>query len=178
MIKKGISSNKNEIDALKEIKEQINQDNMGGIIFFCSRDYNLEKLEDGLSEFFDCPIIGCTTAGEINPNYTNGSIIASSFSGDKFTFHINPILDVKNFNVAVANKQIEETKKELKFNSDLDSNKMFAFLLNDGTSMHEELIAAILSRSLNGISMIGGTAGDNFEFTSALVYANGKFRDD
>ena len=175
--KKAISVNKNEKEAIKEIKEQLHQEKLAGIIFFCSRDYNLKIIENELDTSFDCPIIGCTTAGELNPNYLNGSIVATSFSSEKFAFHIKSTFDAKNFTLKLANEQIEEIKEELKFNDDLNPDKMFTFLLNDGTSMHEELITATLYQALNGIPMIGGTAGDNFEFTSALVYADKKFRD-
>ena len=176
-IKKAISTNKNEIEAIKELKQQLHQEDLAGIIFFCSRDYDLEKLEQELDKNFDCPIIGCTTAGELNPNYVNGSIAATSFSSEKFVFHTHSILDAKNYNSKIAKEEIEKIKKGLKFSSDLDSQKMFTFLLNDGVSMNEELITASLFDALQGVPIVGGTAADNFEFTSALVYADKKFRD-
>lgn len=175
--KRARSIKKDEQEAIQDIIKQLHQNNIAGVIFFCSRDYNLEAIEKELDKYFDCPVLGCTTAGELNPNYVHGSIVATSFSSEKFVFHIQSILDVKNFNTKIANEQIKNISNNLKFNDTLDDSNMFTFLLNDGTSMCEEKITAMLYQAMEEVSIIGGTAGDNFQFTSALVYADKKFRD-
>ncbi|MCK5842021.1 MAG: GfdT protein, partial [Candidatus Sabulitectum sp.] len=80
-------SSKDEQTAVTELAEKLHMDQMGGVIFFCSADYNLPKIAESMNEAFSCPVVGCTTAGEIGSTYGNGGIVGASFSSEMFSFH-------------------------------------------------------------------------------------------
>ena len=55
---------------------------------------------------------------------------------------------------------------------------MFGLLLVDGMSMLEETTIATIHRQLHGMSIIGGSAGDDLKFENTQVYADGHFISD
>ncbi len=165
-----------EREVVKYMRNNLHTDNLAGITFFCSDKYDLELLADLLNETFECPIIGCTTAGEIGSTYQNGGIVAASFSKAAFNFHIETINKLDTFSTAAASEIAEKLKKQLKFSDKFDANKMFGFLLIDGLSMMEEHVAAGLHSALCGVEVIGGSAGDSLTFTKTSVFSDGKFQ--
>jgi hypothetical protein len=168
--------NLNEKEAVAHLKNSLHQDNLGGITFFCSDKYDLELLTNELNRAFTCPIIGCTTAGEIGSRYQNDGIVAASFSSDAFCFHIKTLIDLENFDASKAVIAVEGLKEQLKFSEDFNVNKMFGFLLIDGLSMMEEHTTANLHNALNGVKIVGGSAGDSLTFTKTAVFSEGKFQ--
>jgi hypothetical protein len=169
-------SGKNEVDSVQHLKDKIMQDNMAGVLFFCSDHYDLEKLSSELNKTFDCPIIGCTTAGEIGSTYQKGGLVAASFSADVFCFNIRTLTDLNSFDGLAARAVAQELEDNLTFNNSFDKHKMFGFLLIDGLSMMEEHTTANLYNVLGGVHIIGGSAGDDLTFTKTSVFSDGKFQ--
>ncbi len=175
-VKRAQVTESDERAAVEQVAEAIAQPDMAGVIFFCSADYDLEKLSDALASRFDVPTIGCTTAGEIGWTYQRGGIVAGSFSADVFNFCVGPISDVRGFDSSGARDLMSRVKADLRFSEKLDPERMFAFLLVDGLSMMEEKTTAALYRALEGVPLIGGSAGDSETFTETCVFVDGKFR--
>lgn len=165
-----------ETESVRHLKNTLMQDELAGLIFFCSDQYNLEKLSTELNNTFDCPIMGCTTAGEIASSYQNGGIVAASFSAKAFCFHIITLSNLDAFDTAKAREEINQLESQLAFNRTFDANTMFAFLLIDGLSMMEEHTTASLANALGDISIVGGSAGDSLTFTETAVFSDGEFR--
>jgi hypothetical protein len=164
-----------EVEAVKFLGNTLKQDNMGGLIFFCADSYDLDKLEKELNQTFACPVMGCTTAGEIGTTYQDNGIVAASFSADVFNFHIKTLDDLDTFNALKAKDVVREIEQSLVFSESLDAKTMFGFLLIDGLSMMEEHTTANLHNALNGISICGGSAGDSLTFTKTSIFSDGKF---
>ncbi|SLM27988.1 conserved hypothetical protein [Desulfamplus magnetovallimortis] len=175
-IKRAENCLNDEMEAVKELADQLYQEDLAGVIFFCSIGYDLGKIKDAVAKYFDCPVTGCTTAGEIGTRYQKNGIVGISFSSRKFAFHCAGIDDLNNFNLNEAKDLIEDMKKNLKFSSVLDPAKIFTILLIDGLSVKEEEITSSLYRALEGISLIGGSAADNLTFTRTFVFAENEFR--
>jgi hypothetical protein len=173
--KRGEVSSSDERIAVSEIVDEIRQDQMGGVIFFCSADYDLNRIALAMNESFSCPVIGCTSAGEICSAYRNDGIVAVSFSSEMFHFHTSLIESLSEFEFESTSKIVNEFESNLKFSKKLEPGKMFGLLLIDGLSIMEETAAAALYTALNGIPIIGGSAGDSLKFKETRVYANGRF---
>lgn len=169
-------TNLNEVEVIQNINETIRQDKMAGIIFFCSDNYDLDKLASEINQTFDCPVMGCTTAGEIGSTYQNDGIVAASFSADAFHFNIKTLKNLDSFDALKAKEVVQSMEKDLVFSDHLDAKKMFGFLLIDGLSMMEEHTTANLHNALGGINICGGSAGDSLTFTQTFVFSDGKFR--
>ncbi len=173
--KRGEVSSRDETIAVSELVDEIRQDQMGGVIFFCSADYDLNRIALAMNESFSCPVIGCTTAGEICSTYRNNGIVAVSFSSEMFHFHTSLIEPLSEFEFESASEIVSEFESNLKFSKKLDPGKMFGLLLIDGLSIMEETATAALYTALKGIPIIGGSAGDSLKFKETRVYANGRF---
>ncbi|MDL1963156.1 MAG: FIST C-terminal domain-containing protein [Deltaproteobacteria bacterium] len=166
---------KDEKKAVAEMADKINQAEMAGVIFFCSSEYDLDKLAEEIDATFSCPVIGCTTAGEIGAHYQTNSIVGVSFSSAMFCFHTKTMERLHTCDAECVKKFISRMKSKLKFSETIDPEKMFGFLLIDGLSGLEESVISDLYGTLEGVSIIGGSAGDNLKFEETKVYANGKF---
>lgn len=174
-IKRAENCISNETQAIKDIQRKLQHDNMEGVILFCSAKYDLEKIGSAIRSHFSCPVIGCTSAGEIGATYQEGGIVGVSFSSDAFSIHTAVIEDLKDFNINASRQIVEGLKSKLNFSKNLDPKKMFGFLLIDGLSLQEEQIASCIHQSLDGVTLIGGSAGDDLTFTRTHVFSNGAF---
>ena len=86
-IRKGVSQSKDPATAALELHQAISQDDCTFALFYCSPDYDLEKLGSELRRRFEgVNLIGCTTAGEITPaGYLNGSLTGVSIASRNFS---------------------------------------------------------------------------------------------
>ena len=171
---------KNEEKAIEELvtKLQLNNNNTAGIILFCSADYNLDVLSSAIRNNFTCPIVACTTAGEIGSTYSTGGIVGISFSEEVFKFHTVNINQLHQTNRESIKFLIDKIKPNLAYANNFDSANMFGFLLIDGLSVMEETITAALYSLLEGVHIIGGSAGDSLKFKETKIYDSGKFISD
>lgn len=176
-VKKGASFSADPIQAVREIAEAIRQPDAVIVIFFASSKYDLITLEKALQDAFTCPVIGCTTSGEImsSVGYIKGSIVGVSLSSSKLIAHPKIIYPLSRFDHAEVGKLAQELRSGLKLSNDFDPAKMFSLLLVDGLSMLEEQVVATLYNTLGGVNLFGGSAGDDLSFKETHVYCDSKF---
>jgi hypothetical protein len=164
--------------AVKELAAQINDIDPDALLFFCSPRYDLHALGEVIKDTFDCPVSGCTTAGEIlgSEGYIENSIVCVAISSDKLT--MKPILigDLRSFvdETTIVDDPVFEELESLAL---LDRKKCFTLLFIDGLSQLEEPTIAILDHALAGIPLIGASAGDGLDFKHAWVYHDGAFHE-
>lgn len=178
-IKIGTTVLQNEEEAVRELFDQVNQHEMDAVIFFCSSKYDLDKLGNELKRIFPCPLIGCTTAGEISPKgYQEGGMVGVSLSSSELRLHPHLISPLKGFGFAEAQSLADTFRKNISFSDKIEKEKMFGLLLIDGMSIMEEHIIATLHNQFEGISIAGGSAGDDLRFAETKIYFDGKFVSD
>ena len=169
------SSATNEIEALLEIKNQINLDHIECMIFFCSSHYNLDSVTKEFNHLFQFNIYGCTTAGEITSSYQSKSIVALIMGSESFKVHHAAIDDLNQFNLSHAMKIVSDIENNLVFDRHYVKDKMFGFLLSDGLSLKEEKITSLLYQAFGDINILGGSAGDDLKWDKTHVYYNNAF---
>jgi len=137
----------------------------------------MSRLRDALKRHFDCPLIGCTTAGEIlsSIGYSNGGIVGISIFSSELKVHSRLIYPLDQFQMQKSKELAVSLRGELALANNFNKEKMFGMLLIDGLSMMEEQVAASLFGHLEGVPIIGGSAGDNLDFKETFVFANGGF---
>jgi hypothetical protein len=168
------SSNLDAAQAVKELAQatRLTHDEAGGAIFFCSPKYDLAALGRALRDNFDCPLIGCTSAGEIlgGEGYVDDSIVIAVFAADKLK--MRPLL-IENLDAFVRGER-PAVLEPLRY---CKREQSFTLLLIDGLSMLEEQVIATINRALSGMPLIGASAGDGLNFKHTFVYYNGAFRE-
>ena len=167
---------KDGIKAISTIAEGLRQPELAGIIFFCSADYDLEQIAQALNREFTCPIIGCTTAGEIGSTYQQGGIVALSLSSEVFRLHSAVIDPLEKFNPRSAEELAVRLEGKLEFSTTLNPDRMFGLLLIDGLSCMEEQTIASLYQAFSVVPIVGGSAGDGLQFKETKVFADGRFK--
>jgi hypothetical protein len=163
-------------NAVKELAEQINgidPIDPTALIFFCSSKYNLAAMGETIKASFDCPVIGCTSAGEIlgGEGFIENSIVCAAIVSKELTMEPIFIGDLKTFVRKTMPKELEAALGKA------DRKKSFSLLLIDGLSMLEEEVVAIINPLLKGIPLIGGSASDSLDFTHTHVYYDGAFHE-
>jgi hypothetical protein len=162
--------------AVADLVEKIAQPDMHSVLFFCSSRYDLNKLGPELKQKFQCLLVGCTTAGEISSNgYQEGGIVGISFSMHNLKLHSHIIHPLSQFTLMDAQEIANLTRNELVLSEKFEKEKMFGLLLIDGLSILEEQVASYIYSQYEGVSIIGGSAGDDLQFNETKVYSDGKF---
>ncbi len=160
---------------LASLATQLQQDKLGGIIFFCSPKYDLEQLAMALKQQFDCPLLGCTADNGLGLGEQHHDLVALSLSANMFHMHVRGIEQIDKFTAQQAQQLVNDIQTQLAFSPYLDHEKMFVFSLIDGLSQCEEHMVSFLYHALQGIPLIGGSASDHFTFTKTAVFAGDRF---
>src|SRR5690606_22997432 len=147
------------------------------VIVFCSPRYDLDVFGATLQERLACPVIGCTTAGEITSElgYIEGGVVGVSLASDELHIHPRLIHPLDSFGLEEADGLARDLRGSLQLADDLDPGDMFGRLLVDGMSSLAEQVTASLHSQLRGVSLIGGSAGDDLDFGETFVYWDGRF---
>jgi hypothetical protein len=176
-VRRGYSSLPDASQAAMELAACIRQPEMQIVIFFCSSLYDLNALGPALKEQFGCPVVGCTTAGEITSEagYVKEGIVGVSLSSKELVAHPKLIHPLDKFGVTEAQSLVRELHQELRLYSEFDPAHMFGLFLLDGLSMLEEQIVASVQSQLGRVSVIGGSAGDDLSFRETHLYWEGHF---
>jgi len=162
-------------EAVQEIAAVFSEYSPRAIIFFASSKYDLQDLGEQLqTRFIDAAVFGCSTAGElISGKMSKNSVVAMSISPQIIPdLRVEIVENVKQENnVPRAFQSFAEYFGEpLKT---ADSRKYVGIILIDGLSGAEEKIIEKIG-DLTDVTFVGGSAGDDMQFKSTQVFANGK----
>lgn len=176
-VKKGASGSTNAAQAARELYEAIYDPEAALGIFYCAPEYDLDALGAALGELFgDMPLIGCTTAGEITPlGYMEGSLTGVSIGGPGLRAVSVRLDDLATFELSDGDELARTALKRLGSTTGTPPSR-FGFLLVDGLSMQEEGLVSAIYRTLGGVPLFGGSAGDGTRFGATHLYHGGKFR--
>jgi hypothetical protein len=178
-VRTGVSIYKDHREAVKELAGQIFQPDAALVVVFVSSHYNLDELGPLLKNAFrDCPVIGCTTAGEITPNgYSDNSITGFSLSAKHTQVKTYAVDSLENVNSLSVRAMSEDAQKQIEsFRKNNIGADEFALFLVDGMSGAEEKTVALVHQALKDVPLVGGSAGDNLKFEKSWVLFDGEFR--
>ncbi len=176
-MKTGATVSSDPRQAVKEIVPQIFNNDLALVLFFCTADYDPEIVSSEMRAAFSCPVIGCTSAGEIHKRFQKGGLVAVSFSWQHFSVAVEYIDNLDEFNAAraerlVTNLNAHPSAQDAKQHGHTST---FALTLIDGLSVQEEHYIGALYGALHGVPLIGGSAGDSLEFKKTTVFCNEHF---
>jgi len=158
--------------AAAELRERIGSGARvpAAVVVFCSPKYDLGALGSALAAAMPCPVIGCTTAGQIGPlGFQPIGLTAAALYSDELTvtpYLIAPLDQAQACAAEVGAAALAKLGRR---------GRGFGLLLIDGLSIAEERVAATLSSALAGLPIIGGSAGDDLVFDETFVYFDGRF---
>ena len=178
-ISEGFSLSTDGESAVKEATEhwELNETpNLSMILAFCSTKQDPQSVASAInSRFPGVPFAGCTTSGEhLSGQHHNGSLVLVGIQSPKIRWATQLVEGLSEFDKASAEKVADKLFDDLGFDrSSVDPEKTFCLLLIDGLAMQEERIAAILAESIEGVPLLGGSAGDDLAFRETQVFTQG-----
>jgi len=168
--------------AARELCDGLRTTDMALAIFYCSPAYDLDALGAALAEAFgpDAPLIGCTTAGEITPlGYLEGTITGVSLGGTGVAAHTECIDQLRELELSRGEAAAAAAVAGMRERGIAPSGlNCFGLLICDGLAMQEEALVSTLYANLDGIQLVGGSAGDGLRFGATHLYHGGRFHTD
>jgi hypothetical protein len=155
--------------AVAHLREQIDQPGVSAVLYFATPGCDFPQLARHMHRAFACPVIGCTTAGEITSEHGHAcdGIVAVSIASPALAVHPALLEPDDIADPARLRARIRAALDQRVLN--LGDRHCFATLIADGLSMSEERLAAGAAASLAGIPLVGGSAGDNLAFQTTRV---------
>ena len=177
-VKMGESQSMDAAVAARELFNAINQPDISFALFYCSSEYDLSALGAELNRYFShIDLIGCTSGGEISTaGYKSGTLIGLSISSPGFIAVSERIDHLSDFQLAQGEEIVLTlTKKLAALGKMPNPDNTFGFLLIDGMSAREEIVAYALYRNLINIHLFGGSAADGYRVQETHIYHEGAF---
>ena len=169
------TSSRDVATAVHELVTQLGTGDLDVVLVFCDPDYDLEALGPALKAAFPCPMVGCTSSGQIGARgFQASGILAAGLRGG--VLRVDPLLIAPLSDLPAQTALIADIIQSRA--ADAGHARFFALLLVDGLSTSEEYLAAALYQMTGNVPLIGGSAGDNFKFQRTHVYHDGVFLSD
>ena len=162
-------------DAAAALAEGLGAGPFAQIVLFISPQADLAALSLGLAaSFADCPVIGCTTAGEISElGYAEGEIVAVGFPASLFACETLLVEDLNHIDSEALIGQMIRLRGILERHHPHWQHE-FAFLMVDGLSIREDELTAALAPGLGPVPLFGGSAADGQDFAKTFVLWQGR----
>lgn len=146
------------------------------VIWYSPTRHDSEELVSGLSELAPgLRFSGCSTCGEITPDgLQDHGFVAVLLPERWFDVHITVLDNVERLGMESVARRTADSRKQFlaRLNNPEDNTGMFAINLIDGLSYSEETVTLAIDRGLNGIPLIGGSAGDDGHFRTTWQITN------
>ena len=163
-------------EAVQDLKRQLVDFDTNLVLFFASSMHDPKTISAEMHRVFkDVTTAGCTTSGEIvTGQMLDESVVAMAFSSAVTSdFKAEVITDIRSDERAVAKAFTSfEQHFETPMNR-LSPTEHVGIVLIDGMSGCEEIINEKIGDATN-VMFVGGSAGDDMQFKSTHVFANGE----
>ncbi len=173
----GVSQLSDGAAAVAEIVQQWPQTQPNFIFIFHSTQQNSEAVAEAISKRFPgVPCAGCSTSGEhINGTHYNGSLVMAGIWSPEIRWQATVLENLTSLDEARARGTVDQLLKNFALDRDhINPDKQFCLTFIDGLSMKEELVSAVVADALEGIPLLGGSAGDDLKFKETQIIVNGK----
>lgn len=159
--------------AVAELARQLGQPS-SGVVFFASPTFDGAELGRAMKQAFSCPVIGCTSSGQLGPaGFQKGGITAVGLSDPELRLTPHLIHPLRS-----AGEQAAHIAQDIRGARAASGRRAFGLLLIDGLSLAEESVTAALYQALGDLPIVGGSAGDDLTFTKTAVYHDGQMLSD
>jgi hypothetical protein len=118
---------------------------------------------------------GCSTSGEVTPDgMQDHGFIATLLPKQWFDVHVLLMKDVASMGMETIARQTADARNHFltRLQKNNDKSNFFALNLIDGLSYSEETVTLAIDRGLDGIPLIGGSAGDDCRFVKTWQITN------
>jgi len=121
-------------------------------------------------------VVGCTTAGEhLSGAHFAGGLVLTGLSSPRMRWATGLIDDLATADAARVRAVVDQMFATLGVDRDsFDPRRYFCLSFVDGLSGAEERVTPLVADALDGISLLGGSAGDDLAFARTEVMFGGR----
>jgi hypothetical protein len=163
--------------AIAEIGAAIGARAVAQIVAFFSADHDVDAINRGLcARFPGVDIAGCTMSGGISPaGGLDRGLVVIAFPVEGFRI-VSTLLDtIDHPDVERTATSVRALRRRLESaGADPASGRRFALSLIDGLTNAEETVVSAIAWALDGIPLVGGSAGDDLTFRETVVIHDGQ----
>ncbi|MDN3518215.1 FIST N-terminal domain-containing protein [Aquisalimonas lutea] len=152
--------------AAAELRRQLAGSSAAALVVFCSSEYAGPEFGRALRRCFpDIPLLGCTGSALLTPRgYIGHGVMALALDARWFRVRTQLICRASTSSLSAIQEQVAPLLE-----IGAHARGRFGLLFVDGLCLAEERLASALGAALGAIPMIGGSAGDDFEFRDGHV---------
>lgn len=160
--------------AVEAAARALAKNGVGQVLAFYSAAYDVEALNAALGRAFPgVALAGCSNAGGICPAGAIGhGLVLIAFPRDGFRIVSLCLPDVANLDVERAGDAVRALRRRLG-EGDTARTRRFALSLIDGLANVEETVVSTIAWALDGIPLVGGSAGDDLRFRETTLLHDG-----
>ncbi|MBY0256681.1 FIST N-terminal domain-containing protein [Methylobacterium sp.] len=166
--------------AIAEIGAAIGGRSVAQIVAFFSADYDVETLNRALTARFPgAGIAGCTMSGGISPaGGLDRGLVVIAFPRENFRI-VSTLLDaIDHLDVERTASSVRALRRSLEAEDGAGlapgTGRRFALSLIDGLTNAEETVVSAIAWALDGIPLVGGSAGDDLTFRQTVLLHDGR----
>ncbi len=151
------------------------------VVFFSKSTCRPDDVADLMQA--TCPGLdyaACSTAGEITPSgLVEGQVVVLLFPRRSFVVDALCVSTISGTGIEDISSRVAAGKRAfLDRLSSAQSRSVFAMCLIDGMSYAEEAATAAIHWGLDDIPLLGGSAGDDLNFSETSLILNGRIEND
>ena len=158
--------------AVAAIAHEIDRASIGFLLVFFSPSYDAHALGAALSQTFpDVGIAGCSTSGGICPaGSVDRGVVVIAFPREGFRIVTGVLTAIDRIDVEGAASSVRALRRSLdQRRPDADPGRRFALSLIDALANAEETVVSAVAWALDGIPLVGGSAGDDLAFRGTVL---------
>ena len=146
------------------------------VFYFASSSFEPTALSAAMARRFERSlVVGCSTTGEmLNGVRATGSLSVAAVESPGTSWAARAV-PLQGATPAQLRSTVDALYAELGIDRNtFDVRKYFCLLLIDGLSLKQESFTAMAAAALDGIALVGGSAGDDLKFQETYVFLQGQ----
>lgn len=161
-------------EAVSAVADEIGDDEVSQLVGFFSPSYTAAELSAAFAKHFPgVPVAACSSAGEISPmSGLDRGLVIVAFPHEGFRVVSTLLPEVAELDVEAAAQSVRVLRRKLGANPGA-ADRRFAVSLIDGLAGAEERVVSAIDQALDGIPLVGGSAGDDLSFDQTCLIYNG-----
>lgn len=171
-----------QVDAKQAIDEAVSGWRLDGtnldiILVFASTQQDPDQVaQHAQARFPNTLVVGCTSTGEnFQGEFSSGALVIAGLSTPEIQWSCAIAKNLDQRDEAQVQGAIRTLFEDASIDAEsLDTSQHFCLMFLDGLKMAEEWASSIAADCLEGIALVGGSAGDDLAFQSTKVFYRGE----
>lgn len=162
--------------AVSAVASLLDRERIGHLLVFFSPSYDARELVAAVGEHFPgVTLLGCSSSGGISPaGAIDRGLVALAFprQGFRIVSDVLPRIDRLDVgNTAATVRSLRRTLDQVR--PEPVPGSQFALSLIDALANAEETVVSAVAWALDGIPLVGGSAGDDLAFAGTVLIHDG-----